>query len=99
MFRARIHIIPAVERRALYESHQGTGSTEMDEPEMERQVGTTDLTMTASIEQKYQNFTEKHLRCSKRPEHARLNSTVSEVTEELLEKRRTLKRDKINNVE
>ncbi|VDP38001.1 unnamed protein product [Soboliphyme baturini] len=83
MLRARIHIIPAVERRALNVSYQGKGPMEFEEPEMQRQVGTTDRTMTTSIEEDYQNFIGKLLQWSKTTEHAqlrRLDPRVSEMT-------------------
>ena len=102
MLRARIRIITTVERRALYMSSQRKRPMEVDEVEMERQVHSLDWSMASNIEEDYQDFTEKLLHCAraaKDPRSREVDSRISESTNELLEKRKEMKRDKNRNVE
>lgn len=102
MLRARIHIIPAVERRVLQVTSQRGRPKEIDEEEMQRQVELTDWTMGEELDEDYHHLTEKILQCAKKAQCQRprqLDSRISEATRELLAKRRDMKRDKTTNVE
>lgn len=101
IFRERIHIIPALEKRVLNMSNRRKRSTKIDE-ELLLQVEATDWRMAANIKEDNQCFTEKVLQYAKKPEHAqpsRIDSWFFEATKDLLERRKAIKRDNIRIVE